>query len=218
MPSRAAEPPSTLTVTGNATVARQPDRALLALSVITGDDQATASVSQNSATYNAVVARLRAAGVPEAAIRTASYSLTFVPKPQPGAGYTPPHTGFVVQRTLAITIDNLSIVGAALDAAVAGGATEINGVSFGLRDERSARMSAATLAVQDAQAQAQTLAHAAGIHITGIRRMTTGEAQGPALRFAPKMLAAANEPVPTQIPASPVDVTASVTVTFTLGR
>ena len=203
-----------VSVTGQGTVVRDPDRATLAATIVTSNDVASTASSQNNATYNALVARLRPIGIAQAAVRTTSYSITFVPKPSSDATYKPAHTGYVVTRSLAITIDNLALVGRATDAAVAAGVEQIEGVSFGLRDERAAYAAALAAAVADASMQASALAAAAHMRLGAVRAITTAS---PLRSPMPLALAKTAGPsVPTEIPPSEIEVQATVSVTYTL--
>ena len=207
--------PSTVTVSGTGTIGRNPDRATLSVSIVTNDDVAANATSSNNRTYDALVERMRGAGIAASAIKTVGYDLNFIPKPPAGENYKPPRTGYVVTRGLSIVIDNLSTVGAVIDAAVAAGVTQVNGVSYGLRDERAAHAAALAAAVQDAAMQATAIAQAAHLHLGAIRRMSTVPSTPV---FAPQVLrmAVAAPAVPTQITPSAVEVHASVTVTYLL--
>ena len=210
--SSAAEPPSTVTVSGQGTISRDPDRATLTLSVVTNNDAAATATSQNNVIYNALVGRLRGVGLAESAIHTRSYSVSYVAKPEPNAPYKPPRTGYVVTRALGVSIDNLTLVGRAIDAAVAAGIPEIDGVAYGLRDQRSAYNAALAAAVQDAQAQATAIAQAAHLHLGAIRTIAAGGNAIPQPVF--RAMAVQVAPVPTEISPSQVEIQASVRVTF----
>lgn len=214
---RAAEPPSSLTVWGQGTIERDPDRATLTLSVVTNDDSAAMATSQNNQTYNALEGRLHGIGLTDAAIHTRSFGITYVAKPAANAPYKPPRTGYVVTRVLSITLDNLTLVGRAIDAAVAAGVPEVDGVGYGLRDQRSAYDAALAAAVQDAQAQAAAIAQAAHVHLGAIRTIESGSMPV----FQPQVIralavAAPAPPVPTEITPSQVEIQATVRVTFLL--
>ena len=207
----------TLSVSGQGTVSHAPDQATLSLSIVTNNDAAVTATSQNNATYNALRTRLAAAGVPESALHTRSYNVNFVPKPQDNAGYKPPRTGFIVTRSIDVTISDLTAVGKSIDAAVAAGVSEIGGVSYGLRERRGVYASALAAAVQDAEAQATAVAAAAHMRLGGIRSIAAGSAYVPPV-VQPMMRAAAAAPAPppTEIQPSDVDVRATVNVTYYL--
>src|SRR5579875_2844611 len=210
-PLAAAATP-TVTVTGEGTVSEQPDLATLSVALITNDDDAQAATSKNNTTYAAIVGRLGSLGIAARMIRTSAFDITFVPKPDASAQYKPPRTGYIVTRRLAIDIGNLTLVGRALDAAVAAGATEVDGVSFGLRDARAAHAKALAAAMRDAARQAAAVAEAAHLKLGAVQWIAAGRtsvAPTPLLRAA-----AAN--VPTQIAPSTVEVRAAVDVKYAL--
>lgn len=212
LPQTAAAAPS-VRVTGEGTVSQAPDRALLSVSIVTNNDEAQSATSQNNTTYSAIVGRLGGLGVPERDIRTSSFNISFVPKPEATAQYKPPRTGFIVTRELTITIDSLALVGRAIDAAVAAGATQIDGVSYGLRDSETAHAKALAAAMRDAAVQAAALAAAAHLRLGAIQSIATGRT----LPAAPvPMLRAAAAQAPTTIPPSDVEVHATVIVTYGL--
>jgi hypothetical protein len=112
-----------------------------------------------------------------------------------------------------VKVRDVNKAGAVVDALTAAGITNVGGVSFGLADPSSARARATVLAVADARAQAEALAKAAGLHVTGIAKMSMDGGGG----VQPMMRMAAAAPItpPTQFDAGSVNVTANVTVVFT---
>ncbi len=202
VPALAATPQSTVTVSGSGTISRDPDRAMLSVSIVTNDNVASTATSSNNRLYNALVERMRGAGIAAGAVKTSSYDLNFVPKPPAGDNYKPPQTGYIVTRGISITIDNLSNVGGVIDAAVAAGVTQVNGVGYGLRDERGAHAAA--------------IAQAAHVHLGAIRRISS--VQSPPVFAARAVTLAVRAPaqVPTEITPSAIEVHATVTVTYDL--
>ena len=212
-------PPARLDVSGQGTVDRSPDQAVVTLTIVTNDDNATRATSANNTTYNNLVTRVRALGVDPAAIKTTSYFLTYNQRPaQPNPQFQQRY-GFVVSRGVAITTTRTDQAGALVDAAVAAGVSDINGIAFGLRDNRAAYRSALDAAVADASAQAQALAAASHVRIVRILSIAAGSAPSPRpiqfSRVAPMMAAAA---VPTDVQPSALTVTANVSVTYEIAQ
>jgi uncharacterized protein YggE len=211
-PRPAAAAP-TVRVTGEATVSQAPDRASLNVSIVTNSDEAQSATSQNNATYAAVVGRLGGIGIEERDVRTSSFNISFVPKPEATAQYKPPRTGYIVTRELTVTIDNLALVGRAIDAAVAAGATQIDGVRYGLRDSETAYAKALSAAMHDAGVQAAALAESAHLRLGSIQSIAAGRT----LPGAPvPLLRVAAAQASTTIPPSNVEIHASVVVTYGL--
>ncbi|HEX3466257.1 MAG TPA: SIMPL domain-containing protein [Candidatus Elarobacter sp.] len=209
-----------LEVTGQGSIDRTPDRVVVSLSVITNDDNASRATSENNTAYNAVVARLRALGLDQSAIKTTGYNVSYNPRPANPPIMQPQFViryGYVVTRSVSVTSDRTDQAGPIIDAAVSGGATTVGGVSFTLRDNRGAYRTALAAAVADAEAQAQALAAAAHVRIVRLMTISAGS-------YAPisrpvtigRVMAAgvAAPPVPTIVEPGDLTVSASVTVTY----
>lgn len=214
-----ARPVPRLEVSGQGSVERNPDRVVVTLSVITNDDNASRATSANNAAYDAVVAKLRALGLDASAIRTTGYNLAYNPRPANPTAVQPPYAiryGYVVTRSVSVTSDRTDRAGPIVDAAVAGGATSVGAVAFGLRDQRAAYRAALASAVADAEAQAQALASAAHLRIVRLLTISAGS-YSPVSRpvaLARMAVAGAPPPVPTVVEPGELTLTASVTVTY----
>lgn len=218
LPAAAApgDAPPALAVSGQGAVERTPDRVTLALGIVTNDDNAGRATSANNALYNALAARMSALGLAGAALRTTSYNVSFNPRPpRPDASF-PQRYGYVVTREISIADDRTDRVGTLIDAAVAAGASNVGGVTFGLRDERAAYRAALAAAVADAQAQARALAEAAHLRLGRIVALApAGSAVQPPRPYALARGVAAAA-VPTEVQPSDLTVRASVSVTYAL--
>ena len=208
--------PAEITVSGQGSVDRTADQATVSFGIVTNDEVAARATSANNAAYNALVARMRALGVDAAAIKTTSYFLTYNQRPsQPNPQFQQRY-GYVVTRGITVTTSRTDQAGAIVDAGVAAGVSNVNGVSFGLRDSRGAYRAALAAAVADADAQAQALAAAAHVRIVRTLSIGAGSYSAPrpyplAGRIAAAVLA---PPVPTDIQANDQTVTATVSVTY----
>jgi uncharacterized protein YggE len=214
---------ATLTVEGQGTVSRAPDVASFGAQIVTNTPDAASAQSQNNTRYAAVLSALAKQGIGKDQVSGDSYSLNYYPPPSPPPGQkrhlltpVPPSGemyGYVVTRSVRITVPRLDRVGAAIDAAVGAGLTGVNGVDFSLRDRRTAYAAALAAALDDADAQAKALAASGRFRLGALRTVQTGSAQGP---IGPRMFAAAPMASPTTIAPSNVDVAASVTVTYAI--
>lgn len=218
--------PIVITVTGQGSVSQVPDMATLSANVVTNDEAASRATSDNNAVYERLVSRLAAVGIAESAITTTYYNMNFVPRPveeQPAAGaprvsypiYNRARYGYVVTRSLSIKIAGTSRVGKVIDAAVAAGATDVNGVNFGVKNSRTGYVRALRLAVEDAQSQANAMASAAHLRIVRIKAMSQGY---PQVFPSPMRMGVTADSysvkVPTNIQPSDVQVSATVTITY----
>jgi uncharacterized protein YggE len=211
----AAELPrtATLAVTGDATVTRAPDRAQVSFSIQTTDADAGKATSANATIANALTANMAKLGLPAAAVATTGYGLSYSPRPTKPDPANDQRYGYTVDRTIDVTVDAVERAGAVVDAGVAAGATNVNGVSFVLRDPHAAQRAAQSAALDDAVQQARALAAAAGVRL--VRILAIGPAGGGVVRPMPMMrMALAAAPVPTTIAPGDLTVQAQVTLEY----
>lgn len=194
-----------ITVTGQGHASAQPDTAYETFTITSNARSGTQAASDNNARYESLLSKLQALGIAKTDIRTASYNLYFAQPP------TEP-SGFFVNRSVSVTLHNLTQTGSVIDAAVAAGVTDVGGVSYGISDSRAMARRATGEAVADARAQADAMAQAAGLHITRVHSMQQGYASLP--QPAPMMRSTADVSPPTQIEPSSVQASASVTVVY----
>jgi uncharacterized protein YggE len=209
-----ARRPAMLTVTGQGSVTRAPDRATVSFRIETTNEQAAAATSANAAIANALTAKLAPLHIPASAISTTGYGLNYnprPPKPDPASGQ---RYGYTVERTIDVVVNNVDGAGAVVDAGVAAGVTNVNGITFSLRDRHAAEREAQTAALADAGAQAQNLAAAAKVRIVRIVAISpSGQTPPtPLFRASPGLMMAAS--VPTTIDPGNLTVTASVGVQY----
>jgi uncharacterized protein YggE len=212
-PALAAEtPPATISVMGEGRVEAAPDMATVALGVQTDADTAAAAMAENSTKLAAVIEGLKAAGIEPRDIQTSGLSLG--PRYDYGKqdGTPPTVVGYTASNMVTVRVRALDTVGTVLDGVVSGGANTLNGLSFGLADDRPLMDEARTEAVADAAAKATLYAKAAGVTLG--RVMTIAEAGGYA---PPRPLAMeAGFAKAADVPVAPGElaVTASVSVVY----
>lgn len=213
----AAAAPAVITVTGQGRSTAAPDMATETFTIATDADSAAAATSDNNTRYNRFLKAVEGLGVAHADIRTTGFNVSYNPPPQPQPGQMPPSPpqryGYFVNRSIEVTLHNLTLVGKVIDGAVASGVTDIGGVSYGISDRRGQFQRALRDAVSDARSQADSMAAAAGLHVVRVKSMGQGYPQV----FQPRMTAdvyKAAAPAPTEIEPSNVEVTATVTITY----
>jgi hypothetical protein len=204
----------TLTVTGDGSVTRPPDRATISFRIETTNDIAAAATSANAAIANALAARLAPLHVPASAISTTGYGLNFNPRPPKPDPASTQRYGYTVERTIDVAVDSVDASGAVVDAGVAAGVTNVNGITFSLRDRHAAVRAAQTAALADAVAQARSLAAAAKVRIVRILAISPSGSSGggPLIRASPRLMMAAA--VPTTIDPGNLTVEATVAVEY----
>jgi uncharacterized protein len=148
--------PNIVRATGQASASAQPDRAVVNAGVITKAKTADEAASQNATQVESVLVDVRGVLGPAAEIRTLSYSLN--PNYIHSSGRTPVLDGYTASNTVEITIENLSLIGKVIDAAIGGGATNMQGLRFTVKDPEPLRQKALGLAAKQALANAAAIA------------------------------------------------------------
>ncbi|MGV8984957.1 MAG: SIMPL domain-containing protein [Cypionkella sp.] len=208
-----ADTAGTLTVTGSATVSVVPDLATITLGVTTTGDTAASAMSANNDAVSAVIARLIAAQVADRDMQTSS--LTINPNWVNNAdGSGQAIKGYVASNMLTVRIKALETTGAVLDAAITDGANTLNGLSFGLQDQRPVEDEARKEAVTDALARAKVLAVAAGTKLGPILSIS----EGGGTQFPPMEMFKTARASAVPVAAGEVGISASVTIVWQLGQ
>ncbi len=208
----AASPPATLRVTASAEVSRTPDRVYLDIGVTTQAPRPADAVDRNARRVSTVLAALRRALGPGGQLSTTQYSLT----PEyhyAGNGAPPRITGYTASNVVRVRLDDLTRVGAAIDAASGAGANLFQNIRFTLRDPAAARAQALRRAALEARADARALAGALDLRILRVLEVTE---QTPAVTphlIYPQASRMAAARAPTEIESGSVSVGASVTLT-----
>ena len=148
-------------VMGQALVTVRPDIARVQLGVQTYAAELDEAVAGNNARTGAVLQALTASGIADRDMRTSAFSVS------PQRDYSKEDgsreiVGYWVSNTISVTMRDLDLVGAVLQAAVTAGANNVNGLVFTLEDFGPARQQARIAAVNDAAMRAATLTQAAG--------------------------------------------------------
>lgn len=189
----------TVTVSGTGRVAATPDVVELRLGVAVTRPTAAAAQAAAAAAMTSVLGALREAGAHDRDLRTQGLSL------QPVLDYRgdgPPRLrGYEVRNGVVARLRELAALPAAIDGAIAAGATTLDGVRFDVEDRAAAEAAARDAAVADALAKAGALAAAAGASLGAVLEIV--EVDGaPAVPFpverGARLLAAAAAPTPVE--------------------
>jgi hypothetical protein len=155
--------PYTISAAGTGKVYLTPDIAYVSFGAHTEADTVSAALSQNNDQAQTLSKTLTDMGVDGKDIQTSAFSVS--PQDKFDAQGQPTKTVYVVDNTVYVTVRDLSKLGKLLDAAVTSGANKVNSLSFDVQDKTKPLTEARQLAVQDAKAQAQELADAAGVKL-----------------------------------------------------
>lgn len=205
----------TIQVTSSAERSAPPDRATVRFAVVaTGDsaDDARSRVAENA---SSVRAALEETGVADDDVRTAYYDISVVYGENRSdiEGYRAVHAFAVDIESDADELGNQT--GSVVDTVVQNGADRIEGVEFGLTEETRSdlRQEALERAMTSADRDAETLAAASGLTITGVQSVSTSDDGVRPVEVAYQEDAAAA----TVIEPGQVTVSATVSVTYRTG-
>jgi uncharacterized protein YggE len=200
----------TIAMSGHGEVKAPPDQVQVNAGVTTSAATAAAALTANTQRMKAVFAALEKMGVAQKDIQTADFSVS--PQYTNGANNEAQRlTGYQVRNQVSVRLDDTGKLGAALDALVAAGANQMNGINFSIRDNGAMLQKAREAAIADARQRAETYARAAGVTLGPIQSIGEGGGSGPVPMFkAVRMMADA--PVP--VAAGEESVTADVSVVW----
>jgi uncharacterized protein YggE len=196
------------------TVTTTPDQAEISVSVQTESLDPKLAQAQNAVIMTQVMNALKGAGVADKDLKTTGFSMYPV-YDDSGSYFFKNIRYYQVTNTLLIRVTDVKQTGDLLDLAVANGANNVNGVTFTLSEEKQQglRDEALTEAVGLARADADTVAKAAGLTITGVREITVGGGNVP---YPVPMYSGANvKEAATPLQQGEMTVTASVSVSYT---
>jgi uncharacterized protein YggE len=161
------EPDRTISVAGTGTVTLVPDVADLQVGVVVQRTKVSDARAAAATAMQGVVAALHAAGVAERDIRTTTLSLQPI-YDNSTTGAAPKITGYELRNGVVATVRDLDRLADAVDGALAGGGTTLDGITFRVDDPSGPEAQARTQAMKAARAKADALALAAGVSIIGV--------------------------------------------------
>ncbi|MFB6143315.1 MAG: SIMPL domain-containing protein [Halorientalis sp.] len=166
----------TIAVSGEGSASATPDRAVVRVAVVVEGSDPAAVRNRLESDASDLRAALDEAGVPDDAVTTAEYSIQGTP-PHREAGDRPAYRGV---HAFEVELDDTGRAGAVVDAAASAGA-EVQSLRFTLAEDtrEQLRDEALTSAMADARRQAETLASAGDLQVTGVASIdaTAGEVQ-----------------------------------------
>jgi len=200
-------------VTGTGEVAGTPDTLTLTMGVSVVRPNVGEAVGDAARLADALIGKLKDAGVAEKDIQTANYSIV------PEYDYrneTQTLRGYRVNNTVIVKLRDLDRAGEIIDtaSAAAGNEVVVQGVAFAIDDDSALVVAARKKAFEEAKAKADQLARLGGVTL-GAPVSITETANAMPVPFARTEAAAMD--VGTPIEAGQQSVTVSVTVRFAVG-
>lgn len=214
---------STLSVRGSAKVEAAPDEATVRLGVLAQEPTARAAQSRANETAAGILRGLAELKIPDSEIQTSELRLSPVyasipqPRPTPANHQEPKIVAYQATNVISVHLTDLSRVGPAIDAGLEAGANRLEGVTFGLQDERPVREEALRRAVREARAKAKVIAAALEVELGEVLEVSESgvSVRLPRLPEGVMMMRAeAASPPPTPVAAGQITVSADVSVRY----
>ena len=171
----------TITVEGQGKITGRPDIATVTLGIDTKAETVETAQTENTATTNALLEKIKALGVSADDIQTSSYNAyennEWNPETQE---YT--SKGWVVSQMITVKVRDTAKIATVLDTAGKSGVTNISGPNFTIDDPSSLKAAAREDAIADAHAKAKDIADALGVRVeevVGYSEYTDGDSYPP---------------------------------------
>ncbi len=202
-----------LDVVAEGRVNRVPDIAVIRAGVVSQGATAAEALSANARQMASVLAALKAAGIADRDIQTATISLS--PQYRYAENQPPAITGYQASNSVSVKFRDIARSGTILDTLVKQGANQIDGPSLTIDAIDSAMDEARVDAVKRARARAALYAGALGMRVDRILMVSEGS-DGGAPGPVPQMMVRAEAKDSTQIAPGEQQVSANVRVRFLL--
>jgi len=171
----ASTPALNLSAHGEVRVA--PDMATINFGVVTEAATAAEAMRANAARMTEVAQALRRAGIAERDIQTSGLNLS--PQYDYVENQSPRLRGYQASNRVTVRILDLDRVGTTADAVMSAGVNQIDGISFGLVDPKTAEDRARVEAVRALQSKAALYSQALGVQLGAVRSLTEGGGYSP---------------------------------------
>ena len=213
--SEILSPPTTdrtIHVTGSGSVTGEPDMATLDLGVSVEGKTVAEAREEAAGAMTALINSLKENGVAETDIKTENFSIY----PQYDYGERERVLrGYRVNNTVLAKVRDLESLGEVIDdaAAAGGNSVVINSIRFMIEDTTLLQTQARSLAVEDAEEKAQTLAEAGGVRLGDpVSIVESTFFGGPPITFSTEETAF-DDAARTATPIAPGELTVTVNVT-----
>ena len=211
--------PSVLTVTGFGEVRIAPDEATVQLGVTRQRDTAQEAQEEVNEVAQEILNAVTQLGVRAEHIQTSDLRLSPVyTTRRPGSSSEPRVVAYRASNMVSVRLENLSLVGLVIDAAMKAGGNQLQGVHFALRNDLSAREQALKEAVKAAAQKAKAISEALDVKIIEVIEVNEGSVsiRVPQQRFAASLAVA--EAAATPVSPGQLTVSASVTIRYRIGQ
>lgn len=219
------QPETTLSISAEATINREPDIAYINAGVQEERPTASEAMQAQAQSMTGVFEALEAAGVAKKDMQTSNFSLWprydyIETKQKDGTSRGEQRlAGYTASNQLTVKVRDLDNLGSTLDSLVKAGGNTFNSLNFALDDDSEVRDEARRKAMTDAIERAKLYADAAGLRVLRIVTVSeSGNYNPPMPMVRMSAMAKAEDSYSTPTAGGEVGYTATVNVTFELGK
>jgi uncharacterized protein len=206
------QPPPQVISHGEGIVSAKPDQVRIEIGVTNQSPSASEAGAQNAKQSTAVIAELKQVLGSAAEYQTTNYSLYPTYRTQRDGG-NPTISGYQATNTVEVKLNDITLVGKAIDAATKTGANRIQGIHFSIRNEQPVRGQALAAAATQARANVEALAKAVGLRVVKLLKVEDGEPVRVIPMRREMMMAKSADAASTPVEAGEIEVRATVTIT-----
>ncbi len=152
-----------ITVTGHAEATVAPDVAFITAGIITTGADVETARGDNDRIMRRIIDALGAQGVAKDKIATSQFNLQPIYAGDGRDGTPGTITGYRLQNSVTVTVEDLTKIGAVVDAAFGAGANQFQGLRFAVRDDGRLHDELLRKAVADGRHKAAVMAEALGV-------------------------------------------------------
>ena len=179
--------PSQITVRGTGSISVKPDTLVMTVGASIQDNTVKAAQAQVTTVMDAIVAKLKAAGVAEKDYKTVQYNvepvMDYGSNPEKGGAGAPKLVGFRVVNMLEVTLRDTSKAPDLLDELTSAGVNTIYNISYTFADADALSRQAYDQAVRDAGERAARLAGLSNMNLGRIISVTEPSANQPGILY-----------------------------------
>lgn len=207
--SAAEDSKRVITVTGHAETSVAPDLAIATFGVLTTNEDVDTAKKENDRVMQKIHEAMLITGIDRSKIKTSMFSVqpTYRQETTPGSENI---TGYRVQNTIAVTIEDMRNISRVIDAAFAAGANQFQGIQFGVKKEQTLRDELLKQALLDGKRKADLIANTLGETLGRPSSISESGHISPVMmdsvRFSKAMSANSTTPIAAGSMAASVDV------------
>lgn len=209
------EPPPQVNVTGSASLTAAPDRAVITLGIQARNPSLAAARDKVAKVAGEFLELCRKLGIPKKDVQTTG--LTMRPEYRWNRdGQKQEFTGYFVQRSLTVELEDLELLGTLIEGAVDAGVNEVSPPRLDSSRRRELHREALAKAAEDARANAEVLATTLGATLGPVRSISAADMGVPPRPMQARVMMAESADAAATYQAGDIRFAARVNVSFDL--